>query len=144
VNSYELVDHGDCWVFMTYDRDVDLTDLGRTGSSKSTPVGAAAVGVLAQVGAHRPRVEGRVMGRFQDGDRVYHRLLDRFGIYRGKHNWSDRESSSFVQFDGDDPDDRLAITTDVWSRSRWRGDERPEGHLVGRRQPGGRRRPCGS
>lgn len=50
---------------------------------------------------------------FNIGDRVYHRQLDRYGVYQGKHNWGEVEKSSYVWFDGDPEDEPVPVTTDV-------------------------------
>jgi hypothetical protein len=50
---------------------------------------------------------------FREDDRVYHRVLCRYGCYVGKHNWGSVETSSYVRFDGDDPDEPLPVTTDL-------------------------------
>jgi hypothetical protein len=52
--------------------------------------------------------------RFNEGNRVYHWSLEMSGVYQGKHNWGELESSSYVLFDGDGeyPDGR-PVTTDM-------------------------------
>jgi hypothetical protein len=64
------------------------------------------------------RVGWCAVSRFGEGDRVYHRTLEMFGTYQGRHNRGDPatspESSSYVLFDGDSdwPDGR-PVTTDL-------------------------------
>jgi hypothetical protein len=54
---------------------------------------------------------------FNIGDRVYHRPLDRYGVYQGRHNWGNPvtspETSSYVWFDGDPEDEPVPVTTAV-------------------------------
>ena len=53
---------------------------------------------------------------FKKGQRVYHRVLRRYGTYDGRHNWgtpeTSPETSSYVVFDNDReyPDGRPVTT----------------------------------